>query len=100
MDTRKLYADLKNLGTVQNAEDFGNLFSYKPSTIRSKWAKGTTPDLAAWVRLWFAMNAISEDTEEAIKTVFNEDRIAYIEGLKELRKLQTRVWQHVVELAT
>ena len=100
MDTRELYADLKSLGTVDSADDFSTLFGYGDSTIRSQWTKHTSPDLSAWVRLWFSLNSIVQDTEGVIKSALNEDRGAYEAGLEELRKLQLRVWQHVTELAS
>ncbi|WP_135074913.1 hypothetical protein [Terasakiella sp. SH-1] len=100
MDTRELYEVLRNLGTVDNADSFSNLFGYGDSTIRSQFAKGISPDLGAWVRFWFALNEIANDTKSAIKTALNEERSEYFAGLEELRKLQTRVWQHVVELAS
>ncbi|NVK20713.1 MAG: hypothetical protein HWE30_18655 [Methylocystaceae bacterium] len=100
MDTRELYADLKSLGTVDSADEYSNLYGYSRSTIRSQWAKRQSPDLSAWVRLWFSLNSIAQDTEDAIKTVHNSERGAYTKGLEELRKLQSRVWQHVTELAS
>ncbi|NVK20835.1 MAG: hypothetical protein HWE30_19320 [Methylocystaceae bacterium] len=100
MNTRELYEKLKGLGTVDNADDFASLFGYRDSTIRSQWAKKALPDLSAWVRLWFSLDAIANDTEDAIKTVHNSERGAYTKGLEELRKLQSRVWRHVTEMAT
>ncbi|WP_028880649.1 hypothetical protein [Terasakiella pusilla] len=99
MDTRELYADLKSLGTVETADDYSNLFGYGDSTIRSQWAKDTSPDLSAWVRLWFSLTTIANDTEKAIKSALNEERGEYEAGLEELRKLQTRVWRHIEALA-
>ncbi|WP_188667150.1 hypothetical protein [Terasakiella brassicae] len=100
MDTRELYENLKGLGSVDSADDFSYLFGYGSSTIRSQWAKRLSPDLGAWLRFWFSLNEIAEDTEETINTVHNSERGAYEAGLEKLRKLQSRVWQHVTELAS
>ncbi len=100
MDTRELYETLKEIGTIDTADDLAYLFGYNGrSTVRSQWAKRISPDLAAWVRLWFALHSIAQDTGEVIKTTFNEDRGAYEAGLEELRKLQIRVWQHIAKIA-
>ncbi len=99
MDTRELYENLRNLGTVDNADDFASLFGYRDSTIRSQWAKRLSPNLGAWLRFWFSLNEIAEDTEETINTAHNSERGAYTKGLEELRTLQNRVWQHVAKIA-
>ncbi|MDV7341571.1 hypothetical protein RYZ26_18345 [Terasakiella sp. A23] len=99
MNTRELYADLKSLGTVETADEYSNMFGYGGSTIRSQWAKRKSPDLSAWVRLWFSLNSIAQDTEEVIKAVQNCEREAYLKGWEELRTLQTRVWRHIEALA-
>lgn len=99
MDTRKLYTDLKSLGTVDNADDYSNLFDYGESTIRSQWAKRQSPDLSAWVKLWFSLTAIANDTEDAIKTAHIFERRGYEKGLEELRAVQSKLWDHISFLA-
>ncbi|GGF73481.1 hypothetical protein GCM10011332_29440 [Terasakiella brassicae] len=100
MDTRKLYANLKSLGTVETADEYSNMFGYGGSTIRSQWAKDTSPDLSAWVRLWFSLNSIADDTEGVIKTTHNSERDAYLQGLEELHVIQSKIWKHIAALAT
>lgn len=100
LNTREVYFVLKNLGTVENTDDLSQLYGYGPSTLRAQKAKGQQPDLAAWVRLWFALQEVSRDTEEAIKAAHNKAKKEYEAGLSDLKILQNKIWQTIEILAS
>ncbi|WP_028880831.1 hypothetical protein [Terasakiella pusilla] len=63
-------------------------------------ARAEQPDIAAWVRFFFSVEKVANDTEEAAEKSNLHERNEYQAGLKDLRELQNQVWAHVAITAT
>ncbi|NVJ92985.1 MAG: hypothetical protein HWE34_15080 [Methylocystaceae bacterium] len=100
LESKSVYLKLRKLNTIRNSDEFSEFFGYSKSTIRAQWARAEQPDIAAWMRFFFSVEKVANDTEEAAEKSNLHERNEYQAGLKDLRELQKQVWAHVAITAT